>query len=321
MLKPTVKSGRHSGVRPTTISDLFDEYAMFSRQVRNLAPDTVKDQRVYLDRIAAGFSAGTAAELFSSFSPSSLMSFVADYASCHGLGSRHWLQLTLRGLLTFCHLRSYVVADLREWVPVIHRPRLASIPKAIPDEIVIRLLAGIDLSTPPGMRDAAIIELLSTYGVRGSHIRHLRLSDLDWEGSRIRFLACKRGKDIVQQLTPGVGNRLCDYLRFERPATTGRPEVFIGIRPPHLAFKRSADLSGMISRRLRCMGIELPSGVSRGTHGFRHAFATRLCGKVPLKYISDMLGQRDLSSVMVYSKVNFEDLAQAALPWPEEDDQ
>lgn len=317
-MRIAVVLARHSP-GPKSIPDLFEEYAAYSLRVRHLAPETVEEQRLYLDRVAAGFSAKTPAALLRAFTPKRLMSLVTDYAAAHGPGSCHWLQLSLRSLLRFCHLRGYVGGDLSEWVPAIRRPRLASIPKAIPDDVVTRLLAGIDCGAPPGRRDTAIIQLLATYGVRGFQLRHLRLSDLDWEAGCVHFPACKRGKAIVQPLTLAAGNRLADYIRLERPAEVGRPEVFLGAKPPHHPLRCSAELSSVIGRRLRQAGIEVPEGVSRGAHGFRHAFASRLCGKIPLKHISDMLGHRDPSSVMVYAKVNFDDLAQAALPWPEED--
>lgn len=319
MPRPAVHAENHSAVRPATITELFDEYAAYSFRVRNMAPETIKEQRLYLDRITACLSVRTASELYLALTPKRLMSAVADYASVHGPGSRRWLQLSLRSLLRFCYLRGYIDTDLSGWVPAFRRPRLASIPKAIPEDLVTRLLAGIDHNTPPGRRDAAIIELLATYGVRGFQIRHLRLCDLDWDAGLIRFPACKRGKPIVQPLTTEAGNRLSDYIRLERQAMAERPEVFIiGAKPPYRLFRRSANLSTMIARRFRQAGLQVPEGVSSGTHGFRHAFASRLCGKIPLKHISDMLGHRDPSSVMVYAKVNFDDLAQAALPWPEE---
>lgn len=318
MPRPTVHAERNSAVIPATIADLFDEYAAFSLRVRNMAPETVQEQRLYLDRAAACLSAGTTAEFCLALTPGRLMRAVADYASVHGPGSRRWLQLSLRSLLRFCYLRGYVATDLSRWVPTLRRPRLASLPKAIPAEVVTRLLAGIDHNTPPGRRDAAIVELLATYGVRGFQIRHLRLDDLDWEAGRIHFPACKRGRPIIQPLTTATGNRLADYLRLERPAMTGRSEVFLGLKPPHRPFRQAASLSSLIAKRLRQAGLQVPEGVSCGTHGFRHAFASRLCGQIPFKHISDMLGHRDPASVLVYAKVNFDALALAALPWPEE---
>ena len=79
---------------------------------------------------------------------------------------------------------------------------------------------------------------------------------------------------------------------------------------------RSQALSRIISGRLEQAGVCVPAGVSRATHGFRHAFGTRMVGRVPFKDLADMLGHRSPSSTLVYSKVDVQALRQAALPWP-----
>lgn len=317
MIRPSVSAEQHSANRPTTITELFDEYDAYLFRVRNLAPDTVKERRVYLNRAARMLSVGIDSKQFFALSPRRLMNAVAEYASEHAPGSRRALQMALRSLLRFCYLRGYIDIDLSGWVPAFRSTRLASIPKAMPEEMIARLMASIDPQSKDGRRDTAVIAILATYGVRGFQVRHLKLCDLDWDAGRILFPACKRGKPIIQALTAEVGNRVSDYIHLERPVTAGNPEIFISQKPPHSPFKRAADLSIMITRRLRMAGLHVPEGVSGGTHGFRHAFASRLCGKVPFKYISDMLGHRDSSSVLVYAKINFDDLAHAALPWPE----
>ena len=76
------------------------------------------------------------------------------------------------------------------------------------------------------------------------------------------------------------------------------------------------ELSIILRRRIKEAGITLPEGMSYGSHGFRHAFASRLCGRVPFKDIVDMLGHRDPSSTLIYGKVDMRALAKAALPWP-----
>lgn len=317
MTRPQVSAEKPSAVRPTTITELFNEYDAYALRVRNTAPETVKEIRTYLNRATAILSVGTSAERFFASTPRCLMSAVADYASVHGEGSRRWFQYALRSLFQFCYLRGYIDTDLRGWIPSFRRPRLASVPKAIPDYIIDRLRSSIDPDALYGRRDAAIVAILATYGVRGFQVRNLQLSDLDWNAGRILFSACKRGKPIIQPLTAEVGNCLSDYIRLERPAITRRPEVFIAHKPPYSPFTSSGTLSSLIARRFKAARIQVPEGVSCGTHGFRHAFASRLCGKVPFKHISDMLGHRDYASVQVYAKVDFDDLAQAALPWPE----
>jgi len=320
MVSPQSGSGACPGVvRPSTLSGLFEEYAAYSLRVRGTSPDTVAERVLYFERAASALSARTASDFFSALNPLALMRAMADYGADHGPGSRRWMHLTLRSILKFCYLRGYVPSDYSEWVAPPRRCRLSGIPRSLPEEAIAGLLSGIDCTSPGGYRDLAIVRILSTYGVRGWHTRHLKLSDIDWEGCRISFAACKRGRHIVQHLTAEVGNSILDYLRMGRPSGTEHSELFLGTMPPHRPFIRSAELSNMIAVRIREVGISVPEGVSHGTHGFRHAFASRLCGKVPHKHISDMLGHRDFSSVMVYAKVDFDGLAQAALPWPEED--
>jgi integrase len=63
-------------------------------------------------------------------------------------------------------------------------------------------------------------------------------------------------------------------------------------------------------------GVKLPKGVAYGSHGFRHAFASRLYGQISFKDLVDLLGHRDPSTTLIYGKVAVAMLAKAALPWP-----
>jgi len=314
------KKLRGKPVRPPTIlSELLDEYGNFARRVRDLAEETILEQRLYIARFLEAQPFSTPAELFASLNTMRVQRFVFKYAENHGKGSRRWLQTSLRGFLRFCYYQGYVSCDLSTAVPAFRSWRLSSVPKGIDDATITLLLKSIDSrESRRRLRDLAIIQLLAAYGVRGIQIRRLRLDDIHWAKDRIYFRAVKGGKAVVQHLTPQVGNSLLAYIRDERPNTTPHIEVFLTSRPPFHPFRKSGSLSGVIARRLREINVELPEGVSRGTHSFRHAFARRLTGKISFKYIADMLGHRDLSSTFIYSKVDFIALRETALPWPEE---
>lgn len=303
---------------PTTLAKLLDEYGDFARRVRDLAEETIQEQRLYIDRFVTAQGVSAPAELFDVLTSVRVQRFLFEYAENHGPGSRRWMQTSLRSFLRFCHYRRYVSRDFSIAVPVFRRRRLASVPKGIDDDTVGLLLEGIDQESQLGMRDVGIILLLTTYGVRGIQVRRLRLDDIDWTNNRIHFQAVKGGMAVVQYLTPQVGNALLAYIRNGRPNTVPYTEVFLSSRAPFRPFLKSGSLSGIIHRRLQQFGVELPQGVSHGTHSFRHGFAARLTGEFPLKYIADMLGHRDLSSTYMYSKVDFKALSETALPWPKE---
>jgi integrase/recombinase XerD len=257
--------------------------------------------------------------LFGRLSPTYVQQFIFDYADGYGQGSRRSMQVSLRSFLKFCRHQGYTSSDLSKAVPAFRNSPLKSIPKNIDDEKIRLLLEGVDTTSAIGRRDLAVIKILNTYGVRGNQVWSLRLDHIDWQNNTIHFLPCKRGKAITQHLTTDVGNSLIEYIRDGRSNHVPYPEVFLTSRPPFQPFANASSLSSIIRRRLQRAGIELPQGISRGTHSFRHAFAARLVGHVPLKHIADMLGHRDISSSFIYSKVDFSALSEAALPWPRED--
>jgi len=203
--------------------------------------------------------------------------------------------------------------DLSGLVPTVRRRAMAELPRALPDSCISALEDSINRGCPAGRRNAAIICLLSTYGVRGIQIRRLRLEHIDWQNERIHFPAAKRGRAVVQHLSVKAGNRLADYITNGRPPSD-LPEVFLTLTTA-CALTRTY-LSMMIAQRIQRAKIQVPEGVSRGTHGFRHAFAVRMTGQVPFKDLVDMLGHRDPSSTLIYAKADVQRLQQAALPWP-----
>jgi site-specific recombinase XerD len=319
MLKPVLKSklGEPSSV-PKTLPDLFDEYATFAHRVRDLAKETINQQLSYIDRFLTSQSIPSPNELFLRLSPTYVQQFVFDYADEYGPGSRRSMQVSLRSFLKFCRHQGYTSRDLSTAVPTFRTYSLKSVPKNIDDETISLLLESIDTTSPIGRRDFALIQILNAYGVRGNQVRYLRFDHIHWQNNTIQFLPSKGGKAISQHLTTHVGNSLIAYIRDGRPKQAPYPEVFLTSRPPFHPFKKGGSFSNIIARCLQRAGIELPQGVSRGTHSFRHAFGTRLAGRVPLKHIADMLGHRDISSSFIYCKVDFDALREATLPWPQE---
>ena len=304
-----------AGLPEMRLETLRERYRRYALTVRNASAETLRKRSVYLHRLFTFLGPPrSAATLFAKLDPKTIAAFLADYAPRHGPGSRKDMHATLHGFLRFAYEEGFLARDLSGLVPAVRRRAAARLPRALPESCIAALEQSLAREGPDGWRDAAIVCLLDTYGVRGAQIRGLRLEDIDWERERIRFCACKGGRPIEQHLTVQAGNRLADYLARGRPSSSCR-EVFL-VEATATALPRAQVLSKIIDRRLREAGACVPAGVSRGTHGFRHAFAARLVGRVPFKDLADMLGHRSPSSTLIYSKVDVETLQQAALPWP-----
>lgn len=298
-----------------TLSALREQYRHYNLTIRNVCEDTLKVRLAYADRLFNYLGPPeTAAGLFFKIDHITLGAFFVDYAMRYGPGSRQNMYSAARAFLRFAYEEQFMASDLSALVPTVRRYRMSGLPKALPEACILALEESIDRSDPVGRRDAAIICLLSTYGVRGIQVRRLRLEDMDWQNERIHFPAAKGGRAIEQHLTTRVGNRLTDYIVSGRPDSP-LPQVFL-TATTGAVLSDSSHLSKMIHRRLLRANVPVPDGVSRGTHGLRHAFAVRMTGKVPFKDVVDMLGHRDPSSTLIYAKTDVQTLQQAALPWP-----
>ena len=200
VLDQRLKPGVPAGAELTAgVADLVDEYAAYALRVRSLEEETVKAQRLYLERFLASAPGSSPAELLGALTPGRVRRFIMAYAESHGRGSRQWMQMTLRSFLRFCYQRGHLPCDLSGAVPAFRSRRLASVPKGIDDGTVTRLLESLDRESPVAVRDLAIIELLATYGVRGIQVRQLRLDDIEWTENRIRFRPVKESVASARQ--------------------------------------------------------------------------------------------------------------------------
>lgn len=218
----------------------------------------------------------------------------------------------LRSLMRHLHRTGRTTADL---APQIIAPTLyayESIPSTLSSEQIATVLASARKDqSPMGLRDYAILQLLSIYGLRAGEITHLRLDDIDWRAETLRIRHSKTGARSLLPLMEPVGEALINYLRHGRPQTDAR-EIFIRSRAP---YRRMSRIYSEVRRRMEAAGVR-PSG-KRGPHIFRHARAVSLLrASVPRKVIGDVLGHRSTESTIPYLKLATEDLRAIALEIP-----
>jgi integrase len=142
------------------------------------------------------------------------------------------------------------------------------IPSALqPDEIDKVLRCTRQDRRPCGLRDYAILLLLSTYGLRAGEITELRLHDIDWTHDRLRVRHSKTGERSELPLLRAPGEAILEYLRRGRPQTSCR-QIFVLTKAPYRAFREGTSLYSVLQRRLEVAGVT-PKG-KKGTHAFRH---------------------------------------------------
>ncbi|MBN9604607.1 MAG: tyrosine-type recombinase/integrase [Afipia felis] len=218
----------------------------------------------------------------------------------------------LRSLLRHLHRTGRIPTDL---TPHVIGPMLYAyedVPSTLDScQIAAVLTVTKNDSSPRGLRDYAILQLLATFGLREGEICKLRLDDIDWRAESLAVRHTKTNACSYMPLVTPVGDALLDYLRFGRPQVDSR-EVFIRSCAPYTCMK---NLYGMVQGRLVAAGVK-PLG-KRGPHVFRHARAIELLrASVPQKIIGDVLGHRSTESTNAYLKLATEDLRAVALDVP-----
>lgn len=176
----------------------------------------------------------------------------------------------------------------------------ARLPKIIPSDVVSAMLEAPDPSTPIGMRDRAVLELLYATGARGSEVSSLTLERLDLAQGQVRVMG-KGSKERIVPLHHKATDTLRTYLRDARPAlASATPEdaVFLSTRGRPL----SADA---IRRIFNAALTQTGAALSLSPHAMRHTFATHLLeAGADLRTVQELLGHVALSTTQIYTHLS-----------------
>ncbi len=106
-----------------------------------------------------------------------------------------------------------ISVDLAEAVVPPRRPKLERPRRALPWTDVQRLLRSVDTSTPSGLRDHALLLMMSTYGSGAGEVIGLQLQDIDWIATTLKVVRPKTGVAFTRPLLPAMAKALAFWLR------------------------------------------------------------------------------------------------------------
>jgi integrase/recombinase XerD len=178
--------------------------------------------------------------------------------------------------------------------------------KRLPDVLhqneIEKLMAQPDTSTPAGIRDRAMLELMYAAGLRVSELLSLKLSDLLLELKYIRVM----GKGQKERVVPVGDQAVCWVQRYReevRPALAdplSDEVLFLNLRGRGLS---RMGFWKILKKYVDRTGIRTPVS----PHTLRHSFATHLLeGGADLRAVQEMLGHADISTTQIYTHVDRE---------------
>jgi site-specific recombinase XerD len=165
----------------------------------------------------------------------------------------------------------------------------------------LRLTA--DKKSPPWLplRDAAILELFYSCGLRISELLALDVKHVDFIGETLRVV----GKGSKERMVPVGGPALAAIQRYRQAAAVTSGPLFLSTRQRRIT-QQAVDQ--LLKKYLKHSSI--PFGIS--PHKLRHSFATHLLDAgADLRSVQALLGHASLSTTQIYTHVTKERLKHA----------
>lgn len=187
-------------------------------------------------------------------------------------------------------------------------PRLG---RKLPDTLeyaeIVELLEAIDLSTPEGGRNRAMLEVLYSSGLRVSELVELRAANVYFDLGFLRVI----GKGNKERLVP-IGRDAMKYLKIYQEEIRIHVPVQKGFEG-HVFLNRSGRKISRVSIFLIIKALAKKIGLKKSIspHTFRHSFATHLIeGGADLRAVQEMLGHESITTTEIYTHLDRDYLKQ-----------
>ncbi|WP_435139740.1 site-specific tyrosine recombinase XerD [Formosa sp. A9] len=271
------------------------DYSLYLKIERGLSENSVNSYALDVKKLIR-FLEDTTTEL----SPTQIQAHhIQDFIYHHSktLNARSQARL-ISGLRSFFDYLMF--EDYRNDNPLelIESPKIGrKLPDTLSESEIDRLIQAIDLSTPEGERNRAILETLYSCGLRVSELTHLKISDLFFDEGFIKVT----GKGNKQRFVPIVPSTI-KYINIY--LTRIRPQVNIqsGFEDTLFLNRRGKQLTrAMIFTIIKQLAVKIELNKTISPHTFRHSFATHLLqNQADLRSIQLLLGHESITTTEIY---------------------
>lgn len=230
-----------------------------------------------------------------SLANSNLISTYLDQLAMNGKAassiSRHLA--SLKSFFSFLILKAIIEDNPTDSVGTFKVDKRA--PEVLSKQDIEKILDVRDITTPVGMRDKAILELLYATGIRASEAISLSVDDVSTQAGYVR---CSGAKERVIPL----GKPACSWV--ELYLISGRPQLIqtdrikaMFVNHHGLGLTRQGFWK-IVKKRAEAVGV----CCHITPHILRHSFAAHMvAGGADLRAVQEMLGHADISSTQVYA--------------------
>ena len=183
-------------------------------------------------------------------------------------------------------------------------PRIGrKLPVVLTSAEIDALIEVIDLSTPEGERNKAILETLYGCGLRVTELINLKISSLYFPESFVRII----GKGNKERLVP-IGKSAQKQITIYKDTVRILQQVKRGNEDFLFLNRRGSKLSrAMIFNIVKDLAEKAGIRKTISPHTFRHSFATHLVeGGADLRAVQEMLGHESITTTEIYTHLDRE---------------
>jgi integrase/recombinase XerD len=207
----------------------------------------------------------------------------------------------VRTFYKYCLLEDISTTDP---TTLLETPKLKrTLPDVLSFEEIEKIIQQIDLSTPEGTRNKAIIEVMYSCGLRVSEVVNLKLSQLYLDVGFVRVI----GKGNKERLVP-IGDSAIKFITIYRNTTRVHQPIQQGEEDILFLNRRGKRLTRtMIFLIIKDLVKKAGINKNISPHTFRHSFATHLVeGGADLRAVQEMLGHESITTTEIYTHLDRE---------------
>ncbi|MCE5199788.1 MAG: tyrosine recombinase XerC [Armatimonadota bacterium] len=179
------------------------------------------------------------------------------------------------------------------------------LPKVLGEDIIPALMAAPD-TTPEGLRDRAILEMLYATGLRLSELLSLRTNSIKPNADELSVIG-KRNKERTVLVGSRALEAVTRYLDYGRPILAAK-----GKKPTDalfLGYRGTALVASSVRRILDKHVESVSDSLKISPHTLRHSFATHMMNHgADLRSVQELLGHENVVTTQIYTHVSRERL-------------
>ncbi len=252
--------------------ELFTGYLLSSEQAISPAEVTLKNLRNFLQYISElGMSVNSQARIISG----------------------------LKSFYKYCQIEQITALNPTE---LLEAPKLRrKLPEVLAFAEIEMMIASIDMSSPEGTRNRAILETMYSCGLRVSELVNLKISGLYADLGFVRVT----GKGDKERLVP-IGQEALKYIAIYREHIRVHITIKKGDEDILFLNRHGRRLSRvMIFYIIKNLAVKAGITKNISPHTFRHSFATHLVeGGADLRAVQEMLGHESITTTEIYTHLD-----------------